>query len=221
MENLTVETVEKAVIELAPIELAQNLIRELDAKLSTHQTRRDEIAADVQAATATANETRENYLAGSTGERKLTEATQRADTLKSALQSIQARVDAVAAELSQARQTLEIEQLLADAGVLAEYGATLQAQQTATVKSATEKMEQAARDSLRILKDQYETRDAFNLLARGRQNEILRTLKERGFEGEGIFSLSFRDDERPIAFHGFQRLREMIQLNENLLENQV
>jgi hypothetical protein len=127
----------------------------------------------------------------------------------------------VAAELSQARENLQREQLLADAGVLAEYAVTLQAQQTATVKSATEKMEQAARDSLRILKDQYETRDAFNLLARGQQNEILGTLKERGFEGEGIFSLSFRDDDRPDAWHGFQKLREMIQLNENLLENQV
>ncbi len=219
MENLTVE---KAVIELAPIELAQNLIQELEAKLSTHESRRDEIAADVEAATATAGEARENYLNGSSNEKTLTTATARLDTLSSALKSIQARVDAVASELSQARQTLEIEQLLADAGVLAEYAVTLQAQQTATVKSATEKMEQAARDSLRILKDQYETRDAFNLLARGQENEILRTLKERGFEnGEGIFSLSFRDDDRPIAFHGFQRLREMIQLNENLLENKI
>ncbi len=218
MENLTVE---KAAVEVAPIEIAQNLIRELEAKLLTHQARRDEIAADVQAATANAGEAREAYLSGAAGEKKLTEATQRADTLKSALQSIQGRVDAVASELSHGRQTLEIEQLLADAGVLAEYAVTLQAQQTATVKSATEKMEQAARDSLRILKDQYETRDAFNLLARGQQNEILRTLKERGFEGEGIFSLSFRDDERPDAFHGFQRLREIIQLNENILENQV
>ncbi len=218
MENLTVE---KAAVEVAPIEIAQNLIRELEAKLSTHESRRDDIAADVQAATANAGEAREAYLSGAAGEKKLTETTSRADTLKSALQSIQARVNFVAAELSQARENLQREQLLADAGVLAEYAVTLQAQQTATVKSATEKMEQAARDSLRILKDQYETRDAFNLLARGQQNEILGTLKERGFEGEGIFSLSFRDDDRPDAWHGFQKLREMIQLNENLLENQV
>jgi outer membrane murein-binding lipoprotein Lpp len=221
MENLTVETVEKAVVQNSTIETAQNLIQELEAKLSTHESRRDEIAADVEAAVATANETRENYLAGSTGERKLSDVTSRADTLKSALQSIQARVDVVAAELSQARENLQREQLLGDAEILALQAAALQKRQDQVLKAVTRAMEDGARESLRIMKDQFIAREAFYQLTRGQENSVLDTLIERGatLDGAGISSLNLRDDDRPDAFNGFKLLRDSVQINENILEN--
>jgi predicted nucleic acid-binding Zn-ribbon protein len=201
---------------------AKNLIADLETKLKTHESRRDEIAADVEAAAATANEVREMYLAGSTGERKLTDAQQRADTLKSALKSIQARVDAVASELSQARENLMREQLLFDAEILARAAGALQKRQDEVLKNATRAMEAAARESLRIMKSQFDAQDAFNLLTNGQQQSILNTLKERGTveTGAGISSLNVRDDSRPVAFTGFQVLRNQIQLTENILELQ-
>jgi chromosome segregation ATPase len=198
---------------------AKNLIADLETKLKTHEARRDEIAADVEAATATANEVREMYLSGSTGERKLTDAQQRADTLKSALKSIQARVDAVASELSQARENLMREQLLGDAEIVARQAAALQTRQNEVLKSVTEKMEQAARESLRIMKSQFIAQDAFTELTRGQEQSVLDTLKERGVNGDGITSLNARDDDRPDASRGFQKLREWVQINENILGN--
>jgi predicted nucleic acid-binding Zn-ribbon protein len=220
MENLTVE--KAAVVQNTTIETAQNLIVDLETKLKTHQARRDEIAADVEAAAATANETREMYLSGSTGERKLTDATQRADTLKSALKSIQARVDAMASELSQARENLQREQLLFDAEILARAAGALQKRQDEVLRAVTLAMEQSARESLRIMKSQFDAQYAFNQLTRGQEKSILNTLKERGTveTGAGISSLNVRDDDRPLAFAGFQVLRNQLQLTENILELQ-
>ncbi len=51
---------------------------------------------------------------------------------------------------------------------------------------------------------------------------MLDTLIVRGkVDGAGISFLNLRDDDRADASRGFQRLRDSIQINENILEKQL
>ncbi len=129
----------------------------------------------------------------------------------------------MASELSQARENLVREQLLFDAEILAREAGALQKRQDDVLKTATRALEQAARESLTIMKDQFSTQDAFNQLTRGQEQTVLDTLIERGatVDGAGISFLNVRDDERPDAFNSFKRLRDSVQINENILQMQL